>query len=243
MLTLARQHVGPAGEMRLRRAVAHVDLVVGGLQKLLPDRRGQALAQHDCVALAMFEALDADLLVLVRDRGIGRPGNRDVGRKIRLSRELLGKVETDARRGRFVVDLVIENAEAVLGAHGLVGLAHVDCVAPVQRRLQGVKRRAPKLVARQKVCEHGKRCGLRVRRRRAQIGGVGRGRPASDELITVVRLRVVGLDRDARVSEPVRGVLGSGGDRRARELFGGVEVCTRRSRRRRPCAVDRASCL
>ena len=71
LLALARQHVSPPSEMRLRRAVAHIDLVVGGLEQRFADRRGQALAQHDRVALAMLEALDADLLVLVRDRCVG----------------------------------------------------------------------------------------------------------------------------------------------------------------------------
>ena len=89
LLALARQHVGPAGEMRLRRAVAHVDLVVGGFEQRFADRRRQALAQHDRVALAMLEAFDADLLVLVRDRRVGRSGHRDIGRKIGPAREQL----------------------------------------------------------------------------------------------------------------------------------------------------------
>ena len=66
--------------------------------------------------------------------------------------------------------------------------------------------------------------GLRVGRRRAQIRGIGGGRPAGDEVIAVIRLRIVSLDRDVSVSEPVGRVLGSGGDRRAGELLGGAEV-------------------
>jgi len=40
LLPLARQHIGLAREMRLRRAVAHIDLVVGRMKQRLADRRG-----------------------------------------------------------------------------------------------------------------------------------------------------------------------------------------------------------
>ena len=117
----------------------------------------------------------------------------------------------------------------MLGAHRLVGLAHIDRVVAVERGLQGVERRAPLLVAREQIGEHGERRGLRVRRGRALIGGVGRGRAAGDEIVSVIRLRVVGRSRDASVAKPVGGVLGRGGDRCARELLGGVEVAARNS--------------
>ena len=112
----------------------------------------------------------------------------------------------------------------MLGAHRLIGLAHIDRVVAVERGLQGVERRAPLLVAREQVGEHGERRGLRVRRRRTQIGGIGRGRAAGDEFVAVVRLGVVGRGRDPGVSQPVGGVLGRGGDRCAGELLGGGEV-------------------
>ena len=79
-------------------------------------------------------------------------------------------------------------------------------------------------MAREQIGKSGERLGLRVGRGRAQIGGVGGGRPVGDEVIAVIRLRVVSLDRDIGVSEPVGGVLGSGGDRRAGELLGAAEV-------------------
>ena len=112
----------------------------------------------------------------------------------------------------------------MLGAHRLVGLAHVDRVVAVERGLQGVERRAPLLVAREQIGEHGERRGLRVWRRRMLIGGIGRGRAAGDEFVAVVRLGVVGRSRNPGVGKPVGGVLGRGGDRRAGELLGGGEV-------------------
>ena len=115
----------------------------------------------------------------------------------------------------------------MLGAHRLIGLAHVDRVVAVERGLQGVERGAPLLVAREQISEHGERRGLRVRRRRMLISGIGRGRAAGDEVVAVVRLGVVGRSRDPGVSEPVRRVLGRRGDRRACELLGGSEVAAR----------------
>ena len=236
LLALAREHVGPPSEMRLRRAVAHVDLIVGRFEQRFADRRGEALPQHDRVALAMLEALDADLLVLVRDRGVARSRHRDIGRKIGPARERFREVEADARQSRLVVDLVIEDAEPVLGAHRLVGLAHVNGIPAVERGFQGVERGAPLLVAGEQIGELSKRVGLGVRRRRMLISGISGRRASRDHFIAVVRLGVIGRGSDPGVSEPVGRVLGRGGDRCAGELLGG-----RRNRlRRQPWRLRRA---
>src|SRR5271166_4214543 len=139
--------------MGLGGAVADINLVVRRLQELLADRRWQPLAQHDRVALAMLEALDAELLVLVGYGGLRRSGDRNIGREIGLSRQRVGEVETDARRGRFVVDLVVEDAEAVLGAHRLVGFSDVDRIATVERGFQGVEGWTPLLVTREQIAK------------------------------------------------------------------------------------------
>ncbi len=60
----ARQYVVAAGEADLGRAVADVDLVIGGFQQHFASGGGQALAQHHRVALAVAQAVDADLLAL-----------------------------------------------------------------------------------------------------------------------------------------------------------------------------------
>ena len=180
-LALARQHIGAAGEMRLRRAVAHVDLVVCVLEQRLADRRGQALAQNDRVAFAVLDALDADLLVLGRDRGVGRAGDRDIGGEVGLARQRLGEIEADARRRRFVVDLVVDDAEAVLLAHVLVDLARVFVVVTVEAGAVGVERRAPHFVAGEEIAERRQRLGLQPARRsradRRRRRRSGRARP------------------------------------------------------------------
>src|SRR5258707_8365716 len=99
-------------------------------------------------------------------------------------RESFREVEADARQGGFVVDLVVENAEAVLGPHRLISLAHVNRVTAVERGLEGVERGAPLLVAREQIGEHGKRRSLRVGYRRMLIGGIGRRRAAGDHLVS-----------------------------------------------------------
>ncbi len=124
----------------------------------------------------------------------------------------------------FVVDLVVENAEAVLLAHRLVGLAHVDVVAPVERGLEGVERAPPDFVPGEQVAERRERQGLRVGRRGMLVGGVGGGRAARDEFLAIVRLGVVGLDRDIGVGEPARRIFRRGGHRGGGELLGGVEL-------------------
>ena len=118
----ARQDVVLAGEAHLGGAVADIDLVVGRLQQALADTRGQALPQHDGVALAVLKAVDAELLLLHGDGGVGRARNGDIGREIDLAaRQRIGELEADARRGSIRIDLVVGDAEAVLLPQRLVG--------------------------------------------------------------------------------------------------------------------------
>ena len=78
----------------------------------------------------------------------------------------------------------------------------------------------------EKIAEDRERPGLGLGGRRMLVGGVSRGRAAADELVAIVRLGVVGLDRGVRVGEPVGRIFrrrsdGGGGEflRRA-ELAG-----------------------
>ena len=112
----------------------------------------------------------------------------------------------------------------MLGAHRLVGLAHVDGIVSVERGFQGVERRPPLFMASEEISEFGERRGLRVRRRGTLVGGVGRGGALRDHLVAVVRLGVVGRRGDPRVSQPVGRILGGDGDRCSRELFGVAKI-------------------
>ncbi len=112
----------------------------------------------------------------------------------------------------------------MLGAHVFVGLAHVGRVVLVERGAQRVERRAPELVARQQRAEGCERLRLRLRGRRALVGGVSRGRAIGDEVVAVVGLRVVGADRDVGERKPVGGILGRRRDRGCCQFLRGVEL-------------------
>ena len=114
----------------------------------------------------------------------------------------------------------------MLGAHRLVGLAHVNGVAAVERGFQGVERGAPLLVAGEQIGQLSKRVGLGVWRRRMLISGISGRRAARDHFVAIVRLGVVGRGGDPGVGEPVGRILRRGGDRRAGELLGGREIAS-----------------
>ena len=210
--------------MRLGRAVADIDLVVGRLQQRLAARRGQALTQHHRIALAMFEAFDADLLVLAGYRRVGGAGDRDIGREVGLAGERLGEVETDARISRFIVDLVIDDAEAVFLAQVFVSLADVLAVAPLEAGAVGFKRGAPVLMPHKEIGEQGERARLIGRAAGALIGGIGRRGRALHQLPAPVRLRVVGGGAESREGDPVDVILRRGGDGGAKPGLGALVV-------------------
>src|SRR5207237_4494810 len=85
---------------------------------------GNAGAQRYGVALAVLEALDAELLVLDRERRPVGAADRHERRQIDAPTwQFLGELEARARRGRVRVDRIIEQAEAVVFAHALILLA------------------------------------------------------------------------------------------------------------------------
>ncbi|GMA77820.1 hypothetical protein GCM10025880_42370 [Methylorubrum aminovorans] len=221
-LTGTRQDVVAAGEAYLGRAIADVDLVIGRFQQILADRRGQALAHDEGVALGMLEPIDADLGALRRDGGVGRARDGDVGAVIGLRDEAFREGETDSRRGGVRIDLVVEDAEAVLLAQLLVGRAGLRLVSDREARAVGLQRRPPLGLRRLDLTEPGQRPRLVRRISGAQVALIGGGARAALQLkpsgvigaLLVVARRV----RCARVVEPVARIARVGGHR------GGVGV-------------------
>ena len=224
LLSLARQHVILAGEMHLGRAILHVDFVIGVFQQGLADGGGKALANDDGISLAVLEPLDANLLLFAADGAARRAGNGDIGGKIGLSRERLRELETDARRRRIIVDLIIQDAKAVFLAQIFVNLVAVDIVMPIEAGAIGVDRRAPHFPAHEEIAQHRQRFGLGPRRGEAFIGGISGGRAAFAQFIAIGVLRLVRFDRDARQLQPVGGVLWIAGDGGGGELAGQFEI-------------------
>ncbi|GJE71390.1 hypothetical protein CHKEEEPN_2936 [Methylorubrum podarium] len=215
-LSGAGQDVVAAGEAHLGRAVADVDLVIGRFQQALADGGGQALAHHEGVALGMLEAVDADLGALRRDGGVGRARDGDVGGVIGLRDEALREGEADPRRGGVRIDLVVEDAEAVLRAQALVGRAGLRLVPDREARPVGLQRRPPLGLGRLDLAEPGERPRLVRRILGAEVALVGGGARAALQLepggiigaLLVVARRV----RGAGVVEPVANIVRVGRD-------------------------------
>src|SRR5277367_5193120 len=218
--------------MRLWRAIAHVDFIVRGFEQRFADGGRQALTHHDRIALAVLEALHANLLLFARKGRVRRARHRDVGCEIRLAGERLGKIEAYPGRSRLVVHLVIDDAEAVLLPEILVDLARVLVVATVEAGAIGVEGGAPGLLPREEIAEQGERLGLGGGGARAAVGGIGGGLAARDHVVTSVRLRVVRLRAELGEREPCAGILRIGGDRCAEKRAGVLESLVGDSRRR-----------
>src|SRR4051812_11507353 len=94
--------------------------------------------------LAVLQSFDAELLILGRDRRVGGAGHGNIGREIDApARQRLGELEAGAGRSGFVVDLVVENAEAVLFAQALIRRAYGRRVIAGEAHTISVERRPP----------------------------------------------------------------------------------------------------
>ena len=77
LLARARQHIGLRGEPHRRGSIAHIDRESGVLDKVFPHRGGETFAQRDVVGVAVLQPLDADLLIVHRERRLVVAGDRD----------------------------------------------------------------------------------------------------------------------------------------------------------------------
>ena len=200
-----RQHVGLGGETCRRAAVANVDRIVGGLRQRLLHGRRQAGAQGDGVTLAVFQALDAELLVVAGDRRLVLAGHGDEGRQVHpLARQRLGELEAHARRGGIRIDAVVEHPEAVLVPHLFVLAAHVGDVAQRKRLSQRVERRTPLRAIGVASPDQDERVGLLVAVRGALVGDVGGGRRALEDRGAFALVGRPRLQDGAGEAQPVR---------------------------------------
>ena len=102
----------------MRGPVADVNFVIDRFEERLGDRGRQAFAQDDGIAFAVLQALDAKLRLLDRDRRIGIAGHGNERSEIDLAApQRIGELKADAGLIHIVVDLVIDDAEAMLLAH------------------------------------------------------------------------------------------------------------------------------
>ena len=120
----------------------------------------QSGAQRDGVALAVLQALDAELLLGGRQSRLVSAGEHDERREVGARRQVFGELEAGARRGGIGVDAVIEHAEAVRFAQPLVLPAHIGGFAQFERKPQRIERRPPQLALAEHVAEESEAVGL-----------------------------------------------------------------------------------
>ena len=207
LLAAARQHIGAAGEAHEGLAVADIDIELGRFRQALLHRRGQAGAQIDGVALAMPEALDAELLVFAGDRRPVAAGKCQIRREIDALGEVFGELEAGPRRGGIRVDGVIQQLEAALVAQLFVLPADVGDLAQLQRQPQRIERRAPQLAVGHRAAEHGQGFRLLAGIAGALIGDIGRGRGALQQEGRFGRGRRADLEDRLGQPQPVGAVF------------------------------------
>ncbi len=137
--------------------------------------------------------------------------HREVLRPVDLARgQALGELDAQARQRRLGLDLVLEDAEAVLGHQRVVGLAHLRVLDQGEARLQCVDGRAPVGAPLEGLVQHHQRDGLGCRRLRALVGGQRGAGSVDRQLVALAAL--VGLDGEQRAGKagPAVHVIGVG---------------------------------
>src|SRR5262249_59169976 len=129
-----------------RCAAAHIDVEFGGLRQRHAYGRGDAGARRDRVALAVLEALDADLALIDAERRAVLAADRDKRRQIGApSRQVFGELEAGARRSGVGIDRIVEQPETVILAHALVLQPPLRDLTQLERNAHGVWPRQPEL--------------------------------------------------------------------------------------------------
>jgi len=196
-----------------RLAVAHIDIEFSRFRQAFLDGGRQPGAQIDVVALAVLEAIDAQLLAFRRQRRLVVARQRQERREVGALGKILGELETGARRRGVGIDGIVQQPEAVLVAHLFILPAHVGDFAQVEREPKRIERRTPQLALGHCAAEYGKRVGLLRGIAGALIGDVGGGRGALEQKGLLAAVRGPNLENSAGQPQPVGAVVGRrGGD-------------------------------
>src|SRR5579862_2885488 len=174
--------------------------------------------------LAVLETLNAELLLVDRQRRLVGAGYDDEGREVAARRQAFGELETSARRSSVGVDGIVEHAEAVLLAQPLVLAAHIGHLAQLKREPQGVERRAPLLPLAQRIAEKREAVRLLGAAGGTLVGDVGGGRRALEQKLALILARRADLQDGPRQAQPRRGVGRRPGDDLAEERHAGAKI-------------------
>ena len=150
-----------------------------------------------------LKPLDADLLLVDRERRLVLADDRDERREVGALGQGLGELEAGARAGRVGVHAEIGDAEAVFLAQRRILRLKLGRGMQGERELQRIQRRAPLLPLGEGAGERDERGRLLVRRGRALIGDIGRGACPLDARRAVVLFG--GRDQQPEIGEPAPG--------------------------------------
>jgi hypothetical protein len=138
-------------------------------------------------------------------------------------RQALGELDAQARHRRIGVDLVLEDAEAVLGDEVIERLATFRAVDQRQARPQCVDGRSPVRAPLQRLVQHPERGGLEHRRLPALVGDQGGTRGIDRQIVALGALiRLHGQQRTGKAQPGIR-IVGV--------RHHGLGVCARRRAR------------
>ncbi len=147
-----RQDIGVGAKADPRRPIRHENVDDGGIGQDLAVERRQAGANLDAIAVAVDDAVDADLVRLRLDGEAVAFDGDEIGKAGLRHRQRIGEDDADARIVRRRIDLMADDAEAVLGDKLIeVGL-HGGVGNELQRGAIGLDRRAPDLALLQAHC-------------------------------------------------------------------------------------------
>ena len=225
-LSGAGQHIRLAGEACDRLAVAHIDVELGGFRQRLLHHRRDAGAQRDSVALAVLEALDAQLAVLGGQSGLVLAGDGDERREVDATAgKPFGELEAHPRRGGVRIDRVVEQPEAVFLAHAFVLLTDVGDFAQIERDAKRIQRRPPHRAVGIAACDHHQAVGfLGGISATALIGDVGGGGGALEQFGAFAIVAWTNLQHGFGEAQPVGAVVRRGDDKLPENLHAGAEV-------------------
>ena len=159
----------------------------------------------------MLEPVDAELLAFARQRRLVGAGERKERREIDPLGEVLGELEAGPRRGAVGIDGVVQQPEAVFGAHLLVLAADLGDLAQVERQPQAIQRRTPQLAVGHRPADHRQRIGFLGLIAGALVGDVGRRRGALEQEGLFAGTGGADLEDGLGEPQPVGAVFGAGG--------------------------------
>ena len=169
--TARRQHEIVSRETHIRGAIADIGLERDRRFERLPDRRRQTLPQRQPVALAVVQAADAELAVVLLDTPRRLAVEGHIGGVIGAGfDEIVRELHADPRHQGVGVDAVVDHPEAFARLELEKGLADRRRFGQREARLICLERRPEQLAPLERLGQHRQALGAQRRRPGQAIG-------------------------------------------------------------------------